>query len=138
MLRSLIRMIGFAIFAAFLAALIEHFYAGLSYTYRLWEDWKWVREQSRIKDLFLLDLIVYGIASGIAWMALVFLTPAGGALSKAARIFGMAVIILLVMIILLSISVGIASLFSIRVWIAILIFLLPVFLLNFFLPRPRI
>ena len=130
-------MIGFAIVAAFLTALIQHFYGELSYTYRWWEDWKWVREQSRIKDLFFLDLIVYGPASGIAWMALVFLGVRAGVLSKAARIFWMALIIFLVFVGLACVSVGIVALFSLRVLIAILIFLLPALFVNFFLPRPN-
>jgi hypothetical protein len=132
-LRALAGMIGFTIAAAFLEALLHHFYADLIYAYKLRDDWQWIGAESQFRDLFLTYLILYGMASGIFWVILILPVSRPITGSAVGRVCLLSIIFLLGFGLTAGTLGGFKHVVDMRAVPEWILFLLPMLLLNLFL-----
>lgn len=126
-----VSIVGFTIVAAILSAVMQHYYAELIYTYKLYEDWEYVRES--IFDFLSIDIYIYAVGSVIFYLILILPVLKKITLSIAGRKYLLIGILLVEIVIIFIIGGNFIELFTIRAFIEIVIYIVPALLINYFL-----
>jgi len=131
-LKIFLKLCAFSILASFASAVLLHFYAEIIYKYKSGEDWYYIRNEADISWLFWLNLHVYAISSFVLFIILLINEARKKTLLKI-RIGFLLLLITCSEIIIIALTVGgLKHLISLRFFLWLLLYLLPVLLIDLF------
>ena len=131
-LKLFLKLSAFTILASFVSALLLHFYAEIIYKYKLGEDWYYIRNEADISWLFGLSLHIYAISSLVLFIILL-ITEARKKNSLKIRVSFLLLLITCSEIIIIVLTVGgLKHMISLRFFLWLLLYLLPVLLIDLF------